>query len=223
MKILCLFPKGWVVVMLEKRKINRGMSTIESMIAMIVVVVFVIWGIVSLFTSEKPTCIRYGCDREQDKDSDYCYLHKSSSYSGTSSGKTTGSKTGSSTSNYSSTVSTSSSTSDTCHHGSCEKKVISGSQYCSSHTCGKGRNGCYREVSSANEKCSSCKAKESSTSSSNTRTSQNSSSYSKKSSSSSKNYEMPDCDDYENYDEFMDDWDGNMPDGSDAEDYWEDW
>lgn len=36
-------------------------------------------------------------------------------------------------------------------------------------------------------------------------------------------YEMPDCDDYEDFDDFMDDWDGNMPDGSDAEDYWEDW
>lgn len=35
--------------------------------------------------------------------------------------------------------------------------------------------------------------------------------------------EMPDCDDYENYEDFMDDWDGYMPDGSDAEDYWEDW
>ena len=35
--------------------------------------------------------------------------------------------------------------------------------------------------------------------------------------------EMPDCDDYESYEDFMDDWDGNMPDGSDAEDYWENW
>lgn len=35
--------------------------------------------------------------------------------------------------------------------------------------------------------------------------------------------EMPDCDDYENYEDFMDDWDGYMPDGSDAEDYWENW
>ena len=35
--------------------------------------------------------------------------------------------------------------------------------------------------------------------------------------------ELPDCDDYEGYEDFMDDWDGYMPDGSDAEDYWEDW
>lgn len=35
--------------------------------------------------------------------------------------------------------------------------------------------------------------------------------------------ELPDCDDYESYEDFMDDWDSYMPDGSDAEDYWEDW
>ena len=38
-----------------------------------------------------------------------------------------------------------------------------------------------------------------------------------------KTTEMPDCDDYDSYEDFMDDWDGNMPDGSDAEDYWENW
>ena len=45
----------------------------------------------------------------------------------------------------------------------------------------------------------------------------------KKKTSSGKKYEMPDCDDYDSYDDFMDDWDGCMPDGSDAEDYWENW
>ena len=35
--------------------------------------------------------------------------------------------------------------------------------------------------------------------------------------------ELPDCGDYESYEDFMDDWDGYMPDDSDAEDYWEDW
>ena len=34
---------------------------------------------------------------------------------------------------------------------------------------------------------------------------------------------MPDCDDYEDFDEFMDEWEGRMPDGSNAEDYWENW
>lgn len=36
-------------------------------------------------------------------------------------------------------------------------------------------------------------------------------------------YEMPDCDDYDSYEDFMDDWDGCMPDGSDAEDYRDNW
>ena len=35
--------------------------------------------------------------------------------------------------------------------------------------------------------------------------------------------EWPDCDDYETEDDFLDDWDGNIPDGSDAEDYWDNW
>lgn len=34
---------------------------------------------------------------------------------------------------------------------------------------------------------------------------------------------MPDCDDYDSLDDFLDDWDGYMPDGSDALDYWENW
>ena len=35
--------------------------------------------------------------------------------------------------------------------------------------------------------------------------------------------EWPDCDDYWDEDEFLDDWDGNMPDDSDAMDYWDNW
>lgn len=119
----------------------------------------------------------------------------------------------------------------TCHHGSCTSKVISGSRYCSSHTCGKGRSGCYKEVSGANEKCSSCKngstksssSYSSTTSKKTTTTNKNTYSSKKKTTTSSKKYTMPDCDDYEDYDDFMDDWDGCMPDGSDAEDYWENW
>ena len=116
----------------------------------------------------------------------------------------------------------------TCHHGRCTAKVISGSRFCSSHTCGKGRRGCYNEVSSANEKCSRCKNKIDSvyySSSYNYGSSSGNkhSSYSSHKNSNSSNYEKPDCDDYEDYDDFMDDWDGCMPDGSDAEDYWESW
>lgn len=35
--------------------------------------------------------------------------------------------------------------------------------------------------------------------------------------------DYPDCDDYEDWEEFMDDWDGDMPGDSDASDYWDDW
>lgn len=45
----------------------------------------------------------------------------------------------------------------------------------------------------------------------------------RKSSKSSKCVEWPDCDDYWDEDEFLDDWDGNMPDDSDAMDYWDNW
>lgn len=111
----------------------------------------------------------------------------------------------------------------TCHHGSCTSKVISGSRYCSSHTCGKGRSGCYKEVSSANEKCSSCKAGTTKKGTSNNINTTKKTTSNKQSTSKKKKYVMPDCDDYESYEDFMDDWDGCMPDGSDAEDYWENW
>jgi hypothetical protein len=40
---------------------------------------------------------------------------------------------------------------DTCSHGSCTKKRISGSKFCGSHTCAE--TDCYKEVNSANERC----------------------------------------------------------------------
>lgn len=118
-----------------------------------------------------------------------------------------------------------------CLHGSCTSQRAKGSLYCCAHTCGKGRSGCHNEVSSMNGKCSSCKAKEKAASSSANKAKSSYSETTKKynnstkktSSSSKKKYHMPDCDDYEDYEEFMDEWDGYMPDGSDAEDYWEDW
>lgn len=117
----------------------------------------------------------------------------------------------------------------TCKHGSCTQKILSGSKYCKDHTC--KNSSCYNEISSANDKCSSCKKnatnattsnnkKTGSTSSTNKKTS---SSSTNKKSSTSKKQNMPDCDDYDSYEDFMDDWDGCMPDGSDAEDYWENW
>ena len=215
--------KGGVINMSGQMKNRQGMSTFGSMIATLVTMI-VLFGIIEVLTAEPQKCSQYGCDNECESGSDYCSYHDPSSYSRYSNNqKTSNSNDYSSTSNYSSMSSDSYEESDTCHHGSCEKKVISGSRYCSSHTCGKGRNGCYREVPGANELCSSCREKQKNTSSVSTSSTRSSTYNTKKNTSSEKNYEMPDCDDYESYDDFMDDWDGNMPDGSDAEDYWEDW
>ena len=110
----------------------------------------------------------------------------------------------------------------TCKHKNCTKKVVKGGNYCSDHTC--KYDGCYSCAYYTSGKykgyCTNhawvvSGKKPSSSSSSGKKTSSNS--------SSSNQYDMPDCDDYESYEEFMDDWDGDMPDGSDAEDYWENW
>ena len=191
----------------------------------VAVVIFIaVLGLIGMALEEsEPKCIKSGCDNEQASGSSYCYMHKPSSYSGGSTGTTSGYQSGNSSS--SSNVA-SGSTSNTCHHGSCKKEIIRGSRYCASHTCDQGRGGCYQEVWGANELCSRCREKNqsSNSTSSNRSKSYGSSSYSSnKKSSSTKKYRMPDCDDYESYDDFMDDWDGNMPDDSDAEDYWEDW
>jgi len=61
------------------------------------------------------------------------------------------------------------------------------------------------------------------TGSSSNKKSGSSGSGSRKSSNRDKQYDMPDCDDYEDFEDFMDNWDGCMPDGSDAEDYWDNW
>ena len=107
---------------------------------------------------------------------------------------------------------------------------MNGSSYCSDHTCQAGRTSCKNSVAGANAKCDSCKNKEKSALKSTSKSSYSSknttkTSSSKKSSSSKKKYDynMPDCDDYEDWDDFMDDWDGCMPDGSDASDYWDNW
>jgi len=102
-----------------------------------------------------------------------------------------------------------------------------GSVYCNYHASIKLsnrkdvclRSGCYRAKATGSSYCSEHTIK--TTSNSSKTTSSRKKSYN--SSSKSSKYEMPDCDDYEGYDDFMDDWDGCMPDGSDAEDYWEDW
>lgn len=99
-----------------------------------------------------------------------------------------------------------------CVHSGCNNRTVSGSNYCSTHKCKK--SGCgsaglnkYNGYCSASHKSGSTSKK----------------SEKKSSGSSKKSYTIPDCDDYDDYDDFMDDWDGCMPDGSDAEDYWENW
>lgn len=104
-----------------------------------------------------------------------------------------------------------------CLHSGCNNKTVSGSNYCSTHKCKK--SGCGSAgLNKYNGYCSTSH-KPSSTSNKSTKTNSSSS----KVYSSKSKYTMPDCDDYEDYDDFMDDWDGCMPDGSDAEDYWENW
>lgn len=95
----------------------------------------------------------------------------------------------------------------TCSSRKCNKFTKVKGKYCTEHTC--KYSGCtdsaYYTSGTYKGYCSKHAGK-------------NNSSYSKK-----KKYTMPDCDDYEDYDDFMDEWDGYMPDGSDAEDYWDNW
>ena len=121
--------------------------------------------------------------------------------------------------------------------GNCFNPVVKGTRFCVGHTyvgaqktssssykkssstyykiCSK--YGCYNKVYGSGSYCSTH------SSYSNNYSYKKNNNYSYKKTSSSKKYEMPDCDDYDSYDDFMDDWDGYMPDGSDAEDYWENW
>ncbi len=82
----------------------------------------------------------------------------------------------------------------TCLHSGCKRKCVSGDRYCSKHQ--------IKSTTKTTKKTG------------------------KKKKVTKKSYykdEMPDCDDYDNWGEFMDDWDGNIPDGSDASDYWDNW
>lgn len=117
----------------------------------------------------------------------------------------------------------------TCSDRDCNNKATTNRGYCSTHKCkysgctseyyytsGKWKGYCNNhawQLSGMNNKTSSTKKYSSTYGTTKKKTS----------SSSKKKYDMPDCDDYDSYDDFMDDWDGCMPDGSDAEDYWENW
>lgn len=69
-------------------------------------------------------------------------------------------------------------------------------------------------------------SRDNSNSKTNSNTKKNTTVNSGKKSNKKSNYsydEYPDCDDYDSWEDFMDDWDGNMPDDLDASDYWDDW
>lgn len=151
--------------------------------------------------TSKDLCLVDGCKETRKQSSMYCYSHA-------------------------------------CWKSSCKKKRVEGGHYCIDHTC--YNKGCNNGVGSANEKCSFCKdkakkaeaekkntssstAKQSTTKKITTKSKTYKKSTSKSTSSYKKKVTMPDCDDYDSYEDFMDDWDGYMPDGSDAEDYWENW
>lgn len=99
----------------------------------------------------------------------------------------------------------------TCCKPGCHNKCPAGTYYCSIH-----------------KSSSTTKKSRKTNTSKKTNTGKNNSGSSKNSRKklTKKSYytdDMPDCDDYDNWGEFMDDWDGNMPDGSDASDYWDNW
>lgn len=90
----------------------------------------------------------------------------------------------------------------TCRKPDCNSGILDGSSFCWMHT---DPNKAYKKTTT---KKKTTTRKKTSTS---------------KKSTKKKKVVMPDCDDYDSLDDFLDDWDGCMPDGSDAEDYWDNW
>lgn len=128
---------------------------------------------------------------------------------------------------------------DKCEVEGCFEEKYEGSDYCLEHKCidancanrRNGKNYCSKHKKSSYRLGSLYEStvpkgnykKTSSTSKNNSTSRYSSTSKYSKPKTSSKKYKMPDCDDYDSYDDFMDDWEGKMPDGSDAEDYWDNW
>ena len=106
-----------------------------------------------------------------------------------------------------------------CDASGCLALPMNHSKYCKEHAYRYQQNHYYYHKPSTS---SSGGSKTSTTSTTGTGSSSNSyhsgSSYHHSSKST-----MPDCDDYDSFEDFMDDWDGCMPNGMDAEDYWNDW
>ncbi len=97
----------------------------------------------------------------------------------------------------------------TCIKAGCNNKCATGSSYCYTH-----------KPSSTTKKSNNTKKKNNNINKKSSRTYKSSK---KKTPKKTDHIDMPDCDDYGSWGEFMDDWDGNMPDGSDASDYWDNW
>lgn len=105
----------------------------------------------------------------------------------------------------------------TCKANAEKKKAAKASVTTTNKSSVTSGNGSAKKQSSSSKKTTSAKNSNSSKKGNN--------SNNKKTSNKGTNKKiiMPDCDDYVDYDDFMDEWDGCMPDGSDAEDYWENW
>lgn len=93
----------------------------------------------------------------------------------------------------------------------CSKPKVANGDYCIDHTCHSGF--CTYKVTDGGQYCDKHTEKKQ-----------------PNKSSSSGSYvfhgshtEWPDCDDYDSLEDFLDDWDGEMPNGMDAEDYWDNW
>jgi len=102
-----------------------------------------------------------------------------------------------------------------CAASNCDKCVVVGGMFCRTHTCSEA--GCTRRATEKSGRCYTCEKETASKKNSSKKTT------TYKSKSKSKEVEWPDCDDYEDFDHYMDDWEGDMQDGSNAEDYWDDW
>lgn len=160
-------------------------------------------------------CAESGCDRKTDSGI-YCRLHKCG-YTGCHDRK---GDNGSIYCNYHARekLGNSSSYKNSCITSGCYRSKAKDSSYCSVHKCKYTK--CTSKVTNEGYCYTHWKESNANTKKSYTPSRKTTSS---KSSTKQKKYEMPDCDDYENLDDFLDDWDGCMPDGSDAEDYWYNW
>lgn len=104
---------------------------------------------------------------------------------------------------------------DKCAWSGCDNSPHGSSRYCTKHDLFYDGGSSYKTSYTSNSYSTGYSSSKTSSS--------KSSNVSYKSNTSNGYTYMPDCDDYVSYDDFMDDWDGYMPDGSDAEDYWDNW